>query len=321
MMESVETVQLSNEDYRALPGLSYSGLKDLAISPMRYWAKHVDPERVKPEPTPEMQFGSALHCAILEPSKFGDRYACELIPPDNCLDTMEELRTFLKNCGVTPKGTRKADVIAQVQAFAPEVAILDVIQKEHLAENVGKVIFKAEDWQRLKGAVNALGEEPHVNQILSEGQAEVALFSVDEETGVRLKGKVDWLTPKLNLDLKTFTQKRGRDIDRSITDAIFYEKYYMQAFFYALLRGWPKEFDGTTVIPFVESDAPNEVRIRRLQPKSAFQPNAYWTRALLEVRGLIRTYAECVAQFGERPWKYAQEISSLVDEEMPQLAY
>jgi hypothetical protein len=47
-----------------MPGLSFSGMKDFAVSPLRYWYRNINPNRPPFEATPEMQLGSALHCAV-----------------------------------------------------------------------------------------------------------------------------------------------------------------------------------------------------------------------------------------------------------------
>lgn len=314
---------MTDQEYFASPGLSNSMMKDLAVSPLRMWAKHIDPNRVKEEASPEMQVGSALHCAILQPSEFDQRYACEAIAPAGCLRTIGDMRAFLTENGQKPKGTRKEEAIAQVQAFAPKVPIWDVIEEEHYRANLGKVIFPVESWLCISGAVRALLDEPRVVEIIDnpEGRAEVPLFVTDPDTGVKLKGKLDWLAPTFTMDLKTFTQKRGKSIDRSVADSILYESYYRQAYFYGLLRGWPKDFSGEFVIAFVESVPPHEVRIRRLVPKIGGNANLYWLRAQMEVRQMIRTFAECMAKFGTKPWRYAAEIETLTDEEIPQLGY
>lgn len=312
----------TENDYYAMPGLSNSGMKDLAVSPLRYWHLHINPERPADEPTPEMKIGSALHCAVLEPEAFDKRYACEIIPPDGCLVTIEDLRGFLRDKGHAPKGTRKAEVVAQVQACDPNAPILDVLVERHAVEHAGKVIFKPEDWVRISGMTASLLDEPRVMSVLeATGTPESAIFAKDPETGVLLKGKLDWLAPTLTMDLKTFSQKRGKSIDRSVADAILYEQYYRQAYFYATLRGWPKTFSGEFVMAFVESESPYEVRLRVLRPKTGGNANLYWERARVEVRQLIRTYAECMEHFGDKPWRYAQEITPLADEEMPGLSY
>ncbi len=314
---------MSEQSYFDAPSLSNSGMSDLAVSPLRYWHLHINPERPADEPSPEMQVGSALHCAVLEPAEFDKRYACELIPPEGALRTIEEIRNWIRSKGGTPKGTRKDEVVACAYAIPGETPlILDVLVQEHAEEHEGKLILPVESFLCVAGAAAALRDEPRVNAILeAEGKAEHQIFTTDKETGVPLKGKLDWLAHGLTLDLKTFTQKRGKSIDRSVADAILYEQYYRQAYFYGLLRGWPKEFSGEFVMAFVESTPPHEVRLRVLRPKTAGNANLYWIKAQLEVRNLIRTYAECVKHFGDKPWRYAQEVEPLADEDMPGMAF
>ena len=79
---------MTHQEYASMPGLTNSMLKDLAISPLRFWARWIDPGREAIEPSAEMQFGSAVHCAVLEPSEFTKRYAAEVAVPEGCLDTV-----------------------------------------------------------------------------------------------------------------------------------------------------------------------------------------------------------------------------------------
>ena len=67
----VGVFQTTNEDYHNAPGISKSGLDDVEEAPAKFkW------RREHPEPaSDEMQLGSALHVAILEPEEFEKRYA------------------------------------------------------------------------------------------------------------------------------------------------------------------------------------------------------------------------------------------------------
>ncbi len=293
-------------------------MTDLAVSPLRYWHKWLNPAFVKEEPTPQMQFGSALHCAILEPAEFHSRYACELIPPEDCLTTIAELRAFMANIGLRATGTLKADIITQVQTAAPTVPILDVLVAEHARQHEGKVIFDQATWARIAGATESLMSEPRVLALPIGSVEEPMSREVD---GVLIKARLDLVFPDATWDYKSFVQKRGASIDKSVTNAIFYEAYYRQAYVSNLVRGWPR-WDGDFIMAFVESEPPHEVRIRALRPKMGGQVNLYWERSRIEVRGLIATYAECMAHFGpDKPWRYAADIVPLEDQEIPQLAY
>lgn len=69
--ELLGAFEIPGEVYHAAPGLSKSGLDDVAECPAVYAYRRAHPE----EPTDEMDFGNAVHTAILEPDKFADRYA------------------------------------------------------------------------------------------------------------------------------------------------------------------------------------------------------------------------------------------------------
>lgn len=323
---------MSTGEYFDAPGLSNSGMSDLAVSPLRYWFLHVNPDRKPVEPTPAMVFGSALHMAVLEPEKFPTRYCCEIDASDfpGCLVTMDDLRGWCREQGITPKGTRKADVIAQVQANG-DVPILDVLRKRHAAENAGKEELSKDFWFRCGNAAIALRREPKLAEILSEGRPEVPLTAIDPETGVLLKGKLDWVSDAFTVDVKTYSQQRGKSIDKTIADAIWYDRLFRQAYFYCYLRslqpGFAKPGIAAVAPPFilafVESDEPHEVRLREVRAKDCLfgEVNLYWERARIEVREHIRTYAEYSARFGEKPWRDACEITPLEDQDMPGVAY
>lgn len=318
-------------DYYAAPGLSQSGMKDLAISPFRYWHKHVNPNRAPDEPTAPMIFGSALHCAVLEPEAFHDRYACEFSAADhlNILTTMDDLRAWLRDRDTPPKGKLKQDLVKQVQSIDPEAPIFDILSQAHFDEHIGKTFLSRSEWVRVHAAAESLLEEPRLRELISAGQAEVEMSVNDPETGVLLKAKMDFLTPRVTLDLKTFSQQRGRSIDKSVATAIINEKYHIQGYFYGLIRaieaGDTKPSGAQNapehVVAFVESEEPYEVRLRSILPRTCGEVNLLWEQARIETRRLIRVYDECQKHFGDRPWRYAQDITPIEDSEIPGLAF
>lgn len=321
---TLTATRMHADDYHAAPGLSNSALKDLEVSPLRYWHLHINPNRPVDEPTPAMKIGTALHCALLEPTKFDSRFACSIQREDHWLVTVEDIRTWLKDHSQTPKGTKKDGLITQALDHDPKVMIFDVEEKVYAAANEGKTILHPDDWARVHGMAAALRNEEALAQILEAGEPEVSMFAPDPETGVLLKSRMDWVTPAKTLDVKTFSQMRGKSIDKSVADAIYYEKYYRTAYFYTQIRvlqesAPPKRPD--FVLAFVESEEPFEVRLRVLRPTTAGQPNLYWMRAQQEVTYLIRRYSDYVTQYGLDPWRDEQRIDPLLDDEIPQMSY
>jgi PDDEXK-like uncharacterized protein DUF3799 len=315
-------------EYSSVVALSNSGMKDLAVSPLRYWYLHINPERPMREETPEMRFGTALHCLVLEgDAAFEQRYACKLDADDypNCLVTIEDLRGWIRDKGGKPSGTRKSEVIQHAQAIDQSAPIWDVLEARHFAMNGGKTFFAKEEWVRLTNAAAALRREPKVQEILQSGECEVSVFVTDAATGIPLKARLDWLSASSCIaDIKTFQQKRaGKSTDQTIADAIYYEGYYRQAFLYSTLhqRATGRERPLRYIMPFVESQPPHEVRIRELRPSSNGVANVYWQKSAIEVRHFCSVWATCMGEFGEKPWRRDVEVEPLLDEEMRGMVY
>ncbi len=213
-------------------------------------------------------------------------------------------------------------MIAQVQTIDTTVPILDVELERFQEQAVGKAILNKDVWSRVAGCARALAEEPEIIRMLSEGQPEIALTAIDPDTGVLLKARLDWMAQVFTLDLKTFQCKGGKSVDESVANAIWYEAYYRQAYFYTYMRSLIEKRDPAQFVEaFVESGQPHEVRIRRICPRYQGMANTYWTRARVEVRGLINLYAECVNRWGSNPWTDKQGIEPLTDQDMPMMAY
>lgn len=314
-------------EYHAIPALSCSGMKDLNVSPLRYWHLHINPNRPAPKESAEMGFGSALHCLVLEGEReFYKRYAVGVAPedyPDTLLVNVDDLRGWLQERGCKTKSTRKADLIRDVQLLDPSVPIWDVLVEEDRRANENKVVVCRAEFERLSATAEALLSEPRVRSILSAGEPEVSITSKDPASGTPVKGRLDWLSDDFILDVKTFTQKRGKSIDQTIADAIFYEAYYRQAYLYTTMhqRVTGRKKAARFVMAFVESEPPHEVRIREFRPTTDGDMNVYWSRAQIEVRNFCQLWMSCVKRFGERPWREEQSIDPLMDEEMRMLAF
>lgn len=138
---------LSNEEYHSGPGISKSGLDYIANNPSFLpWSKRapVDTEKLN-----AMDMGTALHCALLEPDEFEQRF---IIMPEFNL--------------------RTNDGKASRDSFLNEVA------------SEGKTILAAADHRLLKLMKESVMAHPVARMIFeADGQNESSIYWNDEATG------------------------------------------------------------------------------------------------------------------------------------------
>lgn len=143
---------LDAEHYHAMPGVSNSGLRDFARSPLHYYSLHLDLNRPTPAEKAGQLEGTLAHCAILEPGQFDARYA---VGPDVSRATKEwkaweasETRQAIK-----PQQSAVARSQARSVRLLPDVAaLLSVGQPEVSAfwidEATGEPCRCRPDWVR-----------------------------------------------------------------------------------------------------------------------------------------------------------------------------
>ena len=171
------------EEYESINALNWSSLKHMAVSPMAYrWA--LDHPR---KDTPALLLGRAVHCAVLEPEVYRDRY---LVPEEKrCATTKKDgercshsALPFADHCGVH-KGQAEAD------AFA--------------ADHPGVEVLTADQGETVEACVASVRAHHDVSDLLEGCTTEQVVTWTDPGTGVACKGRIDALTPRTVIDLKT----------------------------------------------------------------------------------------------------------------------
>lgn len=185
---------LPNEDYHQGPGLSVSGAKRLLVSPFHFHAL-AQPHAAPPKaPTPAMQNGTLVHCALLEPDQFDLRYVTAPEGLDKRSKAWRDFAAGSEEWGI--------EVITSVQRDAA---------------------------MRQAAALRAL---PAVAELLDapDGFAERSVYWRDHAHGLLLKCRPDFMSPVAHhkgailLDVKTAADASPEGFAKSCANF----GYYMQ---------------------------------------------------------------------------------------------
>jgi len=185
---------MDNTDYHAHPAVSKSHLDLIARSPLHYWARFVDPNRITPEPSAAMRLGTALHTHVLELSRWDQEIAVAPV------------------CDRRTKAGK--DAFASFEASA-----------------AGKTVITADDAEVVMAMGRSVMRHPGAAMLLGlAGKAETTHMWTDATYGVECKCRPDWLTDDASIivDLKTTRDASPRGFKRSIADY----RYHVQAGWY-----------------------------------------------------------------------------------------
>lgn len=169
----------------------------------------------------------------------------------------------------------------------PDVARNTKEWKAVVQENPGKTILKPDDHERISKMALAVAQHPEARRLLSGGRAEVSMFAVDPETGVRIKGRMDYLQAQRNIisDYKTAEDASFEAFQRSIAT---YGYHWQTAFYtdlYSLVSRVPA--DNVLFAHIVgEKGDPYPAAVYTLDPPSI-------EKGRLEFREKLRICAEC----------------------------
>lgn len=190
-----ETTPMENADYHRHSAVSKSHLDLVARSPLHYWARYVDPNRVEPEPTPAMLLGTAVHTHVLELDAWDQRYIA------------------------APEGIDR-----RTKAGKEEWAAFE-------AQAAGRSVISRADAELVMAIGRAVHGHPAAAYLLNQsGQAETTHMWTDEATGLQCKCRPDWLLDdgSLIVDLKTTEDASPAGFRKSIANF----RYHVQAAWY-----------------------------------------------------------------------------------------
>jgi hypothetical protein len=175
------TAFMNNAEYHEHPAISKSHLDAINISPLHYWSRYVDPNRSAPTPTLAMEFGTAVHMAVLEPDLY--------------------LKTYKRAPELSR--TTKAGKEAWAEAGAD-----------------GHTLIKSDEWAQIEAMRQQIFAHPAAGKALNlPGQAEQTFLVNDPFTGLPTKCRPDYFTDSgWLIDLKTTQDASLKGFQRSIAN-------------------------------------------------------------------------------------------------------
>ena len=206
---------LPENDYFQMPCIGSSRLMDMLVCPRYFWSGSPwcpEDKRRPMEQTEAMEFGSAMHKALLEPDDFENVYRTSP-SKDGCLVTIADLMDYGQQQGVKlPKGTKAEleDIVLQRWPHAPVWSrIIAQFDEDCEAGNVRKVTPEKLDLMNsmadvLRSEKFTMGDtELPLGQIFSKGEAEKTFFWRHKKTGLDLMCRVDWMLANIIFEYRT----------------------------------------------------------------------------------------------------------------------
>lgn len=241
---------MPDDVYHAIHACSASGLKNLSVTSMDYWALSVlnqEREEISSGNSGALtgkQLGQAYHSFIVEGVlAFNERFAVALdkdVARTNAVGkgqpfcvTVADIRVAIDAAGAKPKGTSKDALADQLLDLVPDAVIWDREVAAHEAANAGKTMISSKLFRRIAIADAMIKNDPQLKDAFTGGHAEVSIFWYCPMTGAPMKARLDYIKLSYLIDLKSFSNMQNKPIQRAIDMAISNNKYFIPVVVYS----------------------------------------------------------------------------------------
>ncbi len=220
--------------YHGGPGISKSGLDDIARSPATYFARHLDPQRPPERERAGQLEGSLAHCAVLEPDAFASRYT------------------------VVPADAPRRPTEAQWNAKKPSDESIAAMAwwREFNARTAGAcVITTAQRDVALRQAESMRAIPALRDALAGDSIAESSAYAIDDATGELMRCRPDLVyrveRGVVLFDVKTYSSAEPDEFSRQVAR----KRYHVQDAYY---RDVYARAAGVNVLGFVFIAVENE---------------------------------------------------------------
>jgi hypothetical protein len=217
--------------YQAAPGESKSSLDLLVDSPIDY--RRTKDGLIPKEVTDAMEFGTILHGSVFE----GQRSSYHVRPATYS----EDFKPWNGNAKLC---------------------------KDWLDAHQDKPVLTADRAAYVKSATEYVRSHPKCAELINGGHAEVSCFAYDEETGLLLKGRMDYVIPGEQFftvpDLKTTADASTEEFRGTISK----RRYHVQAAIYRRILRALGAPDVRFYFIALQTRALPKVNVRELNPRA-----------------------------------------------------
>lgn len=162
--------------------------------------------------------------------------------------------------------------------------------KEAVAEarGNGQVPISVDDYNSAKAMEAEVRNHPRAGELFQRGHAEKSCYATDPDTGIKLRGRFDWLTllddrPTI-VELKSAKDSKPDEFER---DAAKFRYHMAAAWYLDLLTLAAKADDPAFIHVAVSKDQPHQVSVTEWDTESLAQGRA-------DKRHAINTYRACL---------------------------
>ena len=292
---------LTDEEYHADPALGASGIVDLVISPMRFWAKSPMNELREPDtPTDATKFGDLAHLAVFQPDK------CDfVVKPDGM--------NFGSKDGKAWKEENEGKTIITAKDDRQLQMILLALEKTHVLEQIRRsgvsevAFFWTENGHRCKIKVDHLQHQQSwdlktMANTMDKDQETLLAHTV---AAYRYHIKAIWYhrgIEKMRRIVKEFDA--SKDLISNVHSPDCPSKKHIEL----LQKMHENPFDGIEFphwFVFVEKGGVPHVNVRKFVRigEGSTSVEAYWQAAKRAVDQATSAYARYMEKFGpNEPW-------------------
>ena len=333
---------LPENDYHRIAALSASGIKNLLISPVDFWARSwMNPRNNNNEDditdSDAKIIGSAYHKRVLEGrDKFYSQYAPAFDGGD-LPARVDDLRAALKKFGQKTEGNG-SDLVARCARLG--ISTYATARADYMAHNDGKIFLTQDLIDSIEISAAMIEKNPVLCRCFQGGFPEVTVIWTENRVvintdgsekifRIRFKARFDYLKSRALIDLKTFENRAMKAVDRAVYTTMASYNYHSQAVFYLRAVEMAKKlahWHGCTIEQRKAICATEEHEFYFVFQQKGIAPFArgykfprttMFSVGNVQIDAGINTYIENLEKFGEDQWIDCSDIGTLDDEGFP----